>query len=422
LSKVAGVTAVGAGNSRRGAAPTGRGSRASAASTGAVAKAGKPADSRVRLDSLTGLRFVAAFLVFGFHTQVAQLADTGVPGAISRLIFTQGSSGVSFFFILSGFVLTWSVRANDTARRFWQRRFAKVYPNHFVTMLVAIGFALVTGVGLSAAVIIPNALLVQAWFPDPTIYFGLNTVSWSLACEAFFYALFPLLYLAVKRIPVPWLWAYAIGAMAAIWAVPVIVAMIPGADHYWAIWLFPVARTPEFVAGMVLARVVREGQWPRWLGLWVTTALAVVVYLPSQWYADDIKHVAAPAIPFALLIAAVAAADVAGTPSPWRSRRAVWLGEISFAFYMVHHLVLRLVVRYTGSHHNAWVETAIVLLALALSVLAAWALFRLVETPCLRWLSPRRAPAPSPHGVVRHSARSGAPQPRAEPVGDTTAR
>src|ERR687894_524914 len=60
-----------------------------------------------RLPSLTGLRFVAAFLVFGFHLHVAHLLDEGVAGTVMELVFGQGAVGVSFFFILSGFVLTW---------------------------------------------------------------------------------------------------------------------------------------------------------------------------------------------------------------------------------------------------------------------------------------------------------------------------
>src|SRR6185369_1260495 len=171
--------------------------------------------------------------------------------------------------------------------------------------------------------------------PNAEVHFGLNTVSWSLSCEAFFYALFPLLYLGIKRIPARALWPAALAALALVWLAPLIVNLVPGTNHYWATWLFPVARTPEFIAGMVLALVVRSGQWPRLIGVGAATALTVVVYLLSKYTPDDIQHVAVPSIPFALLIGAVAAADASGRGTVWSARWAVWLGEVSFAFYMV---------------------------------------------------------------------------------------
>jgi peptidoglycan/LPS O-acetylase OafA/YrhL len=56
--------------------------------------------------------------------------------------------GVSSFFALSGFVLTWSLRAADTKRAFYRRRFARVYPLHFLTLLFAVPFFLFAGKGL----------------------------------------------------------------------------------------------------------------------------------------------------------------------------------------------------------------------------------------------------------------------------------
>jgi peptidoglycan/LPS O-acetylase OafA/YrhL len=43
------------------------------------------------------------------------------------------ATGVSFFFVLSGFVLTWSARPDDIATGFWRRRIARIYPVHLVT-------------------------------------------------------------------------------------------------------------------------------------------------------------------------------------------------------------------------------------------------------------------------------------------------
>lgn len=89
------------------------------------------------LPSLTGLRWVAALLVFCLHTrnlgyfngQARHFADWG---------FGAGSTGVSFFFLLSGFVLGWSARSDDRPTAFWRRRFARLYPVHLVTACIAV--------------------------------------------------------------------------------------------------------------------------------------------------------------------------------------------------------------------------------------------------------------------------------------------
>jgi peptidoglycan/LPS O-acetylase OafA/YrhL len=350
------------------------------------------------LPSLTGLRFVAAFIVFGFHVRVAHLAAAGPFSTTLDWVFGQGAVGVSFFFILSGFVLTWSARADDTALRFWRRRIAKIYPNHVATWLVALAVVAVTGAGLSLAVALPNLLLLQAWSPDLTIFFGMNTVSWSLACEVFFYALFPLLHRALLQLPERALWPSTAATFAVIWLIPAAALLLPASDRYWAIWIFPLARTPEFIAGMLLARLVRVGRWPR-VGTWpATTALAASAYLASRWLPGDFRFVAGTAIPLALLVAAVGAADAAGLPTPWRSRTMVWLGELSFAFYLVHQLTLRLVAKVAGTAHPAATAAFLATAALVAALCGSWLLHRYVELPGMRLLggSRRRTSRSSP--------------------------
>jgi peptidoglycan/LPS O-acetylase OafA/YrhL len=350
-----------------------------------VAPAGIPVDrsSRTaasRLPSLTGLRFVAAFLVFGFHVHVMGFIADGRARTVMEWVFGSGAVGVSFFFILSGFVLTWSARPGDTAARFWRRRVAKIYPNHLVTALVAIGAAALTGASLGLAVVVPNLLLVQAWSPDSKVFFGLNTVSWSLACEAFFYALFPLLHRALVRLPARSLWPAAVAALGLVWLVPFAAQLLPAGYRYWAIWVFPVARLPEFVAGMLLARIVHSGRWPA-VPVWPVAALAVGAYLSVRWLPDNFRVVAGTAVPLALLVAAVGAADADGRGTPWATRWAVWLGEISYAFYLVHQIVLRVLAKETGTGHHLLAGAGLALGALAVAVAGSWLLYRCVELP-----------------------------------------
>src|SRR5438067_6716989 len=139
------------------------------------------------LPSLTGLRWIAAFVVFVFHT-----AGWGVRMSAWWHWAHFGFIGVSFFFVLSGVVLTWSARPGQGAGQFYWRRFARIYPSHFVTGAIAIGlylFVMPPHKALWAGLL--ALALLHAWVPLPGVYSAANGVSWSLSCEAFFYALFP---------------------------------------------------------------------------------------------------------------------------------------------------------------------------------------------------------------------------------------
>src|SRR3954466_10818588 len=91
-----------------------------------------------QLRSLTGIRWLAALLVFAYHVHVIRYFRDGPAGTVVDWLFGAGVTGVSFFFVLSGFVLAWSARDGDPPRSFWLRRIARVYPVHLVTALTAL--------------------------------------------------------------------------------------------------------------------------------------------------------------------------------------------------------------------------------------------------------------------------------------------
>ncbi|WP_043603349.1 MULTISPECIES: acyltransferase family protein [Protofrankia] len=113
-----------------------------------------------RLPSLTGFRFIAAFAVFITHAYVTVAA--GGPGSNRNWTMTFGFAGVGFFFVLSGFVLTVSARAQDTNLRFWRRRLVKVVPNHLVTWVLALLITLWAGASITTGQVVPSLFLLNA--------------------------------------------------------------------------------------------------------------------------------------------------------------------------------------------------------------------------------------------------------------------
>ncbi|MGW3077169.1 MULTISPECIES: acyltransferase family protein [unclassified Kitasatospora] len=387
-----------------------------------AAPADVPAQRRKNLHSLTGLRFVAAFLVLLSHLGINLLPRVAPQQTfVLRLFYEAGAVGVSFFFILSGFVLTWVAQEGDTVGKFWRRRFFKIYPNHLVTFAAALLLAASAGHALSGRDSITTLFLVQSWIPDQKLQFNLwsNTPAWSLACEVLFYLCFPWLVALLRRIPPARLWLAFLLTYAAIWAVPLIASALPrsGGTHLgthqpwysmWFMTFFPPARMLEFVLGIVTALIVVNGRWIR-LPLPAALLLPVIPFVAKGEVSDRLGFVVLTAVPLALLVASAATADIGGRRTLLGGRVMVFLGEISFAFYLVHWLVVtygwigRTSPLFGAKRGTASTWPAVVglsALTLLASLVLAWLLYVLVERPVMRRWSraarpPQAVPAPA---------------------------
>ncbi|MEV4119892.1 acyltransferase [Micromonospora sp. NPDC049645] len=366
--------------------------------TSTAAVSAGPVTAPPRLPSLTGLRWIAALLVFGFHAGTMRIIAEPDYKAVVDALFTLGLSGVQFFFILSGFVLVWSARVGDSRRTFWRRRFAKIYPNHLVlwaaTLVVAAWFA----DPVLPAAALENLVLLQAWDPRPGWFYSLNTVSWSLSCEFFFYLCLPLALPLLRRARPKLLWALVVALPLLILALWPAQELVPEVSRWWFTQIFPPVRSLEFWLGAVAAELMRRGLW-RGPGLAVASGIFLVTWVvAAQWIRAELWTTLL-AVAYLLVIAAAADADVRGRRSPWRSRPLVWLGEVSFAFYLVHVLVMTSVLRWSGdwgTGFTGWRGPAVVLGFLLVNLVLAGLLHRFVETPMMRRLAPRRPARPAP--------------------------
>ncbi|MEU1072709.1 acyltransferase [Streptomyces sp. NPDC005878] len=350
-----------------------------------------------RLPTLTGMRFVAAAAVVLCHFS---LYIRGNPDFWRNL----GQVGVSFFFVLSGFVLTWSARPDSPARAIWRARAAKIFPNHLLVAAAHAGLMLLTGKAIVSAQILPTATLTQSWIPGFNLTTAISPVSWTLSCEVFFYLAFPLLLTQLRRVPPKYLWWAAAALIAVIFTLPVVAQhfvpngkpmspLLPYLDNdAWFVGFFPLARAFEFALGMVLARIVAAGKWFQ-LGMAPATVLFVLGYWLSMG-SGLYSFAAATVIPIGMLICAGAVADVEGRPSPLRHPYFVRLGEISFALYLVHKPVIDYGAKLLGIPHfsgMALVDQVVVLAPLfGVALLLAWLLYIGVERPMMRHWARRR--------------------------------
>lgn len=310
-----------------------------------------------------------------------------------------GYVGVTFFFVLSGFILTWTHSPSDTARKFWSRRFARIYPVHLLTLVIAV-VMLVSGlrdISGSPSWFVPQLLLVQSWIPRLHLP-QFNAPSWSLSDESFFYLLFPLV---LRRLPTSRLFPMALAILAWSWllgGLEFIVLLFPR----WApsIYWFPGYRMGEFYIGVAVGLAFRNGWRPR-IPLAVGVVVATSCYLAAWWAARLISKelfaafwLAQPvcAVGFAVLIIASAMADIEGRASPFRVRWLVRLGQWSFALYMIHELVMRVVHSFSFGRTGSEVPY---LLSGLVSIALAGAIYEWYERPIERRLRVRFGQGPS---------------------------
>ena len=346
------------------------------------------AHHRQELARLTSLRAFAALAVFACH-----VGRWDLPGL--QAITSGGYAAVSFFFVLSGFVLVWSTSASVTASDFYRRRIARIYPAHLVTLLVALLAPVVAG-GLSVPAVVLGVVLLQAWSPASSVVFGGNDVSWSLSCEAFFYVLFPLVARRMRQVSRQTLRRWALGSYA--FAAIVVIIGVAASQLTGSsaldnlVYTNPLIRLPEFLLGMAAAVAFVDGWRPRITMRAATIALLGTATLMAAVHAPGpLLDVVAPPI-FLAIVAGAATSDIQATPGwlahPW----LVYAGQVSFCFYLVHELVI-------VNLRAVWSGPVGALAALVASAVSAVALHHLVERPCQRWLRRRSAASVPAHGT-----------------------
>lgn len=346
----------------------------------------------MQLRELTSIRFLAAFWVFLFHFQLRGVLPA-VGWRIGNIV-SQGALGVTLFFALSGLIMFYAHHQQQHIdfRKFMWKRIARIVPVFWVGALAAFVVATLLGGMPSMSVIALDFALLNSWVP-PLSMLWIGGGSWSIATEFFFYFLtIPLIY-ALRSWPMSALWT--------VLALALIMAPIPGlllnfvskGDLFPWTYTFPPARLAEFVAGMAAGALVLRNRWRVPSGVAVVAVGVAATYLMyfgprlGGWVVHN--AVVLPAI-ILLLVSLTQPSRVFG----WlRSALLVWLGKISYGFY-IWQIVLTLAIerlQHQGllSHHLAsWTATAVLL---GLNIVLAAVSFRWLETPVHHYISTKIA-------------------------------
>ena len=371
-----------------------------------LAPSGKSADrSKPSLDALTGLRFLAAMGVVFFHFSLPILQ--GRSEVLSNLA-GAGYIAVDLFYLLSGFILTYSYLSPEgtllgSRRNFYVSRFARIYPAYFLAFVLAAPSDIATSLhvnhlGTAIAKLLVSAgsvlTLQQAW--TPWTAWNWNYPAWSVSVEVFFYLLFPWLGVRLARLKqtsvlplAGLLWILALLAPFLLWIIKGTTGQPSRTDHLqMAVEFTPLLRLPEFAMGILLGRAYVLGRFQRLNGNLLTT-VAFVAILTILAFCPNLPHpllangLLAPL--FALLIVGLA---LGGGPLAWFLARpfTVTLGEASYGIYILQ-IPLALLIKRPPPYYSV----KMLCLYCALLVLCSLLSWRFVESPLRkkirRWLS-----------------------------------
>jgi len=369
---------------------------------------------RPHLPAVTSLRFFAAFHVVIFHLQAMQVYLG--PRWFQRLS-SIGYVGVSFFFVLSGFILVYTYAGRPLKLgQFWRARFARIYPAYAFSLLVTgpfffyamakfdLPFFAWSKAHSKLAVGLVLGLL-QAWVPPAALAW--NAVAWSLSVEAFFYLLFPfLLWILIRRsqaqlfliAAASWLTSLALSAVYLLRNPDHLTTI--NADVNVAFWLNalkfnPLVRLPEFLLGMALGFVFlrsrREQKYALPLFVFGIAGVAAVAYFSAS--------IPYPVIHTALLAPAFAAIVYAFALRPrWsaflENRLLVLCGDASYSLYLLHSMVVGMYFhKMTGEVRFTSVPGLLVFVILVVGI--PMLVYRFIEEPARRKLNPRHRPQPA---------------------------
>ncbi|WP_066330590.1 acyltransferase family protein [Azohydromonas lata] len=353
------------------------------------------------MDAIEGARALAALIVVLLHAGNVMRVDH-LSGHIGLgNIFGFGYVGVDFFFVLSGFIITYvhfkELGRPESIPRYLWRRFSRIFPIYWavlaLTIVVATAGHLAAGKGLQISMgwnDIPGTIFLLMGQGEPK-YVG---VAWSLQYELLFYVLFCLLLLNVR-----------LGAIAfSTWAL-VILARIFGLVQVELPFNMANAHCLQFLFGVVVGVWTRRYPLrlprvalPAAVGLFIG---AVVLEVRGPWpLHSDMGALALGLASAAVLMALVSLEQQQALRTPaWLAR----MGSVSYSIYLGHILLINVsywVMLKLGLYH-ALPEVLVYALAVAIGLAGTMLLGRCVELPLVSLLKDRMGARPRhPRAVV----------------------
>lgn len=147
-----------------------------------------------KFDTLQVYRGIAAMLVVIYH--ISGSSGHYLKNTLYGDIFSVGWCGVDFFFVLSGFIITY-VHYDDIGEKsklysYLKKRIFRIYPSYWILSTIALIMLLKVGYTEIAGNSMTLSYIIKSYFLMPGIY-PFWYIAWSLCYEVFFYIIFAIL-------------------------------------------------------------------------------------------------------------------------------------------------------------------------------------------------------------------------------------
>ena len=347
------------------------------------------------IQSLHALRFIFALMVFLSHLNYVIPPENKFWSFLYRYIFREGYIGVTFFFVLSGYILAYRYsdavsRKQFSFRVFIDRRIARILPMYYVGLIVALPLSyheFIEGDRIFYfKKLITNVFLVQSFIPINDYYFAFNGVSWSISTELFFYLCFPLLVRfllkqkSIKKV--------FIGITISLLLIATI--LINKENAYYWLYINPLFRIADFALGIGLflwsnqIRIIwTEKRALRWE--YYAIGIFLLFFLIQPHVHANFKVAVFYWIPICFII--IVFANSKGKISTFLSGN-IWnyLGHLSFSFYLLHHSYLKYYQLYFMEDISSiWTGASIAILLL-ISIVTSYVTYVYIEEPSRKYL------------------------------------
>lgn len=377
------------------------------------------------LPALTGIRFFAIFHIFLFHLWVLYDMEKPDPKFESLLLgfeslpqtlttfLSHGWMSTSFFFVLSGFILSYlywgeNGELSSSKRKFWLSRFSRIYPMHIMVLLITIPFGMTIGFAKDLPLtelvpsIIVNMALIQAWYPPYIPHW--SWPMWTLSALVFLYFAMPYLmrYLALLSKRQMKILLYLLPLASLVPTVFFVLAFSTGEkpSQNWQLFIGsnPVFWLTHFVAGMLLARVYNisrnDSSWyptkQKTLALGdIALLLVIIINCIPGIETEPLKYFFRHGLmlPFYLIIILDLAKHHGLAAKLFSLPGTGVLGETGFSIFIWQNLMMGfcwislLIIPAAGLYHLWVAPIAIILISLASTY---W-----VEKPISKWIRRR---------------------------------
>jgi exopolysaccharide production protein ExoZ len=333
---------------------------------------------------IQALRGVACILVVLCHARYFMSDTPSWP--LAETLFRPGAAGVDLFFVISGFVMTYTTwgQGRKDAGSFLIKRFTRIWPPYAVLTLIWV--ACFEGLKIfhspDRQTVLAKSLGFVSVYPEAPLYFGVMfPLGWSLEFEAYFYLVFALslLFARLRWIALfTWL-LYSV----LVFPLPRRGLQLDAAVNLGYSWLYANLITNaivlEFLFGVVIALIylsplrIRSARFC-WNLLFLCVSLAAWLcyggyfdfHGPQKW------GIAAALLVFGFAVAGKTVQI--RLPGP-----LLWLGTISYSLYLVHVPTQQLLAAFLtrkGYDVHTW---GYIFLSTAVSIVVAYGFHEVVE-------------------------------------------